>query len=634
MISSTDLYPILVFYANKNNSPYIAVDSFLDFLGKTAKKYCIPYPAWNRWLQDIEAKFWAEIPALVQEGKCEFISEADNSHLFIPNYYPELVNEAYQDADQDADAPFPSEASIGIILPANQMKHASSESDFLSALNTQENSSSRIVKIIFPDDFGSALVLTDMIPRQLAETALLKVRNYLKRYGNREYVFHKLHVPLQGREDFLKKQMEHIVMRPLDVYNDIKEGRELSYIFWGHFCALVKHDIRKKQEHLPIDIAAFQSFSVIEAINGYYRSIAVKQLEIELAFRTLEGCLAKPPYTYSMTDIIRFTDSKGKLLLSIYTNEELETWLKKQTTESKDKELPPLQIFKSTAANDNFFILKDKLLPFSGRLLIDARLLVNDVILKQWARLLMEYKTEPAMKDDDEFEKMLYKTCKKLCPDLMTLLADARFALAYFEMENKPSGIPPSLAIFNKGVLLPYPTLFNVKRRDMLENAKSVLPFWYSMPILVAIVSFFKGLFKKRNNVKTLLAKENGGEEDIFEETPKTNDIKAAAFELELHLIPAGHTLDSYLAELEDRWSRLIDRKARENLINDVKFLARDNLRRVLKIQKHFKPTQETLSELAANLVSRNKALSSLSARDSLLLYLELYMIKLLGNVK
>jgi pyoverdine/dityrosine biosynthesis protein Dit1 len=88
------------------------------------------------------------------------------------------------------------------------------------------------------------------------------------------------------------------------------------------------------------------------------------------------------------------------------------------------------------------------------------------------------------------------------------------------------------------------------------------------------------------------------------------------------------------MEELEDRWSRLIDRKAREDLINDVKFLARDNLRRVVKVQKNFKPTQEIISDIAANLVSRNKALRSLSARDSLLLYLELYMLKLLGNIK
>jgi hypothetical protein len=630
---STDLYPILVFYAQKNNSPHISVDYFLDFLGSAAKRYSVVYPAWSKWLQNREVKFWSEMSALIEEGKCEFVSEADHSQIFMPHYYPEMIKDAYQNADNEADIPFPSEESMGVMLPPSQVEHMGSESDFFSAMDSKGKSAKRIVKIIFPDDFASALVPSDMIPRQLAEIAILKVRNYLKRYGNNEYTFHKLAFPLQGKESFLKQQLEHIVMRPLDAYNDMKDGLELTYIFWAHFCALVKTDIKKKQEPLPMDVAAFQSFSIMEALNGYYRTLAIKRREIEQAFRNLENCLAKQPYLYSMSHIINFTDSKGKLLLGQYTAEELEAWLKKHSTEGKNNELPLLLALKSSATDDRCFILKDKVLTFCIRLLVEARTLINDAILKQWSRLLMEYKSEPPMGSDEQFEKELFKTGQKLCPDLMNLLADPKLLLVYRETEQSANGVPSSIMIFSNGVLLPYSSIFQIRRRDLLERAKSFLPFWYSMPALFALIGFFKKMFKKQNTAKSSFT-EIGSVEQILEENSRVGEIRSAALELELKMTPAGHSLDSYLEQLEDRWSRIVDRRARDHLIKDVKFLAKDSLRRVLKVQKQFKPTKETIHDMAFNLVTLNKALSSLGARDSLILYVELYILKLMGNIK
>jgi hypothetical protein len=88
------------------------------------------------------------------------------------------------------------------------------------------------------------------------------------------------------------------------------------------------------------------------------------------------------------------------------------------------------------------------------------------------------------------------------------------------------------------------------------------------------------------------------------------------------------------MKELESRWSRLINRKARENLVEDARSLIRDNLRRNLKVQKSFKLTGESISQMATYIINSNKALASLADRDSLVLYTELYILKLLGNIK
>ena len=238
------------------------------------------------------------------------------------------------------------------------------------------------------------------------------------------------------------------------------------------------------------------------------------------------------------------------------------------------------------------------------------------------------------MANDEQFEKELLKIAKKQCPDLMNLLADPKLLMVYRDAERSPGGVPPSAAIFNKGILLPYSLIFQIHRKDVLQSARNVLPFWYSIPVLFAVFGFFNRLLGKKKNAKVLLAKEIDREGDIVEEASRVREIKAIATEMEMLLTPAGYTLDSYLEELEDRWSRIIDRKARDNLITDVKFLARDNLRHIMKLNKQFKPSHETISDMVVNLINRNKALSSLSAKDSLFLYLKLYMIKLLENIR
>lgn len=633
MSLGADLYSILIAYSNKNNSPYIKIDSFLDSLGKNAKKYSADHPAWNKWLQNRDVTFWAELSVLAEEGKCDLIADAGSGQIFMRHYFPEQLSEVYRKADDDADVPFPGEQTLGADFPENQIMHLTPEFNLLTVLSCPDEITAPVLKISFSDDFGSALVPADMIPRQLTEIAILKVRNYLKRYGNKEYVFHKLITPLQGKESFLKDQLDQIIIRPMDTYNSIKDSRELSYLFWAHLCSLAKNELKKKQDRLPADVAAFQSFSIIEEVNGYFKSVAVKRQETELAFRSLENRMTNAPYRYSMGQILKFADARGKLLLGQYTTEELEEWLKKQSSESKNNELPNLLVIRGPGNGEQFFLLKSKMFAYCSQLLADTGNKVTEAVSKQWSKLLLDHKKVPAMEDDDEFEKALARFARNLCPELVLLLQDPKLAVACQEMEKTPGGASAVARIFNKGQLLPFSSIFFINRKDTLQNARLVLPFWYSIPIISTIIAFFKGLSKKKKRHAGQSPDETDGTQELAVEVSAPERIRAAAAGLEFTYIPSGHTTETYMKELEDRWVRLIDTKARRNLIEDVQHLLQDNLRRTLRIEKRFNPTQEKLSQMAYNLVIHNPALSSLGARDSLLLYMEIYMVNLLKNV-
>ena len=631
MVEGTDLYTILVAYANKNNSPYINIAGFIDYLGKAARKFANDYPAWQKWAKDTPAKFRAEISLLVEGGKCELLPEPGEGQVYLSSYFPEKIRTAYAHADDKVEFPFPSEESLGITLPENQVKHLNSDYDLLSVLAEPKANSAPVLKICFPENFGFAILPFDMFPRQITEIALLKVRNYISRYGNKEYIYHQLAAQLQGKEAYIKDQLEQILIKPMDQYRVIGENREMTSLFWSHICGLIKNDIKKKNEKLAMDIAVFQAVYIIEVINGFFRSTAAKRRETEAAFRNLESQLAKPPYLYTMDEIVKFSGPGGGPLLGQYTSDELSEWMKRQITESKNDELPALLIVKvKTKDEQQYFLLKEKVMPLCARLLHDGKILIRRAITKQWSKLISNFETDLAMTSDGEFEKLLAKTAEKHCPELMSLLNDPKFFLIYQDMDKK-DGIPPAMRIIHEGKLLPYSSVFLIRRKAMLQEAKFALPFWFSLPLISDLIRLFKNLFKKE---KKAVKKPAGDEQVIVEGKDHAGEIRMVAERLEFDIVPPGYTIDGYLEELGDRWSRLLDSQARETLINDVKFLVKKQLRRRLKVEKQFEPTREALNQMAYDMVIHNTALSSVSARDTLLLFMELYMIKLLLFIK
>jgi hypothetical protein len=490
------------------------------------------------------------------------------------------------------------------------------------------NSEIPILKFSFPDGFGSALILTRMLPRQLTDMSIIKIRNYLLRPKNREYALRRLIVLLKCKESYLQGLFDNIINKTVEIYNEIEDATDLNYNFWAHFAGLAKGDIIKKGELLSGDIAAYQSFSIIEAVNGYFKALAKNRRIAELALGQIEDNLAKPPYFFTMGQILKFTDTRGTALLGQYSTKELETWLWEKVTENQEYEMPILLILAGTLQGEKFFVLKEKIIPLCLRLLIDAQPHVKNAIIKRWSSLLFEYEKEPSMKSDKEFEILLPKVLEKNYPLLMSILLDPRLLLISQEMERKSAAL--TAKIFEKGQMLPYSKLLMLDRQSILSDAKLTLPLWYSIPILAAIAAFFKRLFRKSEVVDH----SKGAGNRALDGKNISDELRIAAKELCSSLTPVGRTQDQYLKELQDRWCQIIDNQARENLLTDVHNLARDCLRYAMKTQKFFRPNRETISQIAWNAVNINTTLSSLKTKDALILYLEVYILDLFENMR
>ena len=235
------------------------------------------------------------------------------------------------------------------------------------------------------------------------------------------------------------------------------------------------------------------------------------------------------------------------------------------------------------------------------------------------------------MEKDAEFEKLLNMYTTELKSPLMLMLKDPRLFWVYEETE-RIQGVtpPPSLRIFKSDALLPLSTLYALRRKDLLDDAKNLLPFWYYTPLLTAILAFFRKIFKRKTGnqaVESIKNKNAGGKNSDIKE------IQEIAAAIEAKLIPEGRTLETCLGELEEKWNRLIDPKLRQNLILDVQSLVNDHLRKMIRQYKMKKISVESIKETANMIITRSQTLYKISDQDALFRYIQLYFVKKLHAI-
>jgi hypothetical protein len=635
MEKTPELYAILRAYSNKHNSAYVKIDEFTNFLVKYAVHMAPEHPEWKPWAQETTIKFWNEMGQCTEDGRCVLLTDTEDDRIFLPYFCVEKLKEIYQDIEKTAELPFPNEESLGFTLPEDHVEELSLETDLLPYFEKKVESFLPIVKLHFPDNWGNALLLPPLIPHRILEAAVYRVRHHLFERNNKDYITHKIYPHMQGRETFVRDTIESIINRPLDCVSFLESSGESTYLFWVCFCSQIKSDVGKKNEKLPGDIAVVQAVLIIEICNNLFKSYALRERERENAFRALEANMDKPPYYYTTDSIIKFTNNKGAALLGQYSNKDLEDYIRKKTTESENDEAPAWIMV--TARNDEkWFIKKGNLLPLVNRFLTEARPLVLGEIDSRWKRLMRNYQKEAAMENDAEFDKLVSSYMGIVSPTLKIFLGDPKLLWVYTDIERSSGALPPGLKIFHHGKLVSPSLLFGLKRKEILVGVKLSLPFWFSLPIVSSILAFF-AKFRRGKKVSRQPGPKSADidfEEAVSSPKSSAREIVNSARVMELDLVPQGKTLDEYMREVESRWSKLLDKQARKNLVEDINSLVRDNLRKALRVRKHARLTEGDLRDLAEGIVKGTPSLETLKANDYLSLYMQLYMVKLLLNIR
>jgi hypothetical protein len=632
-----DLYAILRAYSHKISSPYIDIGVFTTFLSKYVQHLAVEQPEWADWVQDASLKFWDTMGKYTEDGRCVLLTDTADGRVYLPYYVVDKLKAVYQDLDGCADIPFPSEESLKISLPSTQVTELSLETDLAPFIDKPVSSYLPVVKLIFPDSRWEALILAPLIPRSLLEAAILKVRYYLGQHNNKDYSMHKLFSLLPGKDGILRENMDMVMARPQDCISSIEGGGEVSYLFWASLCSLIKGDVRKKSELFSSDIAVLEGIYIVEVCLNLYKSRLQKERVKETALRNLDQAMDKLPYYFTQDQIIKFTDGKGASLLGQYTEAELNDYIKKKTAEGPDGAVPEWLVVQPKHG-ERLYLKKDKYLPLVNRLIVEAQAGMKKEVLSRWTEMLNNFSSEAAMENDADFERLLGSLNAAMNPLLHDFLEDKKLFWAYDEAERNEKAVPVAFRIFDRGKLIPYSLLFLLRRRELLFDAKMSLPFWYSIPIIRSIIAFFSKMGKKKKNSRREAKKTDNIDFTETESSADASKARSREFlnsvrELESELV-AARNINDYLRDLQHQWGLLLDAKAQQNLVEDVNSLIRDNLRQSLRIWKKQRITPIHLKDLAQGLVYGNPNLRALTNRDALLLYMQVYMVKLLKTIK
>lgn len=234
------------------------------------------------------------------------------------------------------------------------------------------------------------------------------------------------------------------------------------------------------------------------------------------------------------------------------------------------------------------------------------------------------------MKTQADFEAKLNSLCKSSAPILHALL-NASF-MSLLAMEGAVDETHSGFKLFERGRVLPLSVLLLLDRQELLTDTRIMLPFWYTIPVISAIIAFF-------NRPRTPKAKTSRKTEERRDERKESDDgradrdrkkaeLKAAAEAVQRRLIPEGSTLEAEMAAQLELWNRTLDPQIKTNLTEDVNSLVRDYMRRIIRSIKASSFNRARVENLATTLVD-TPGLMKIKNRDALLAYVQLYIVEL-----
>ena len=653
MSLKSDIYTMLRSFAHHQNSAYIHYAEFCDFIKRYAQRNINTKPQLLPFLNNPDIALAKDIAQIEEEHKIIIQNkDTDKKAIIVIAYYTDKYANTYREMENNPNIPYPLLSDLPKNIPAEivEKKQASSFLVDLLKLENDKNSSQSTLKLngtkvkktiidphalyglVLPRDMPIILLPAVVSGSFLLTSAISKLRSVLRKEEYHDYFLKKLKISNPGKELSVKSFFTQFIQRPNEILDTLKESGDTFY-FWSQLCYFIRQDYEKVKDYTSDDLSILQSVYLTEIGINYYKTKSQQDLVCENAIKELTSILNKPPYYFSTDAISKFVDSKGHLLLGQYTNETLNLFLHEKTTALESNNLPSMLTFK-IESGQRYYIYKSKVIPLIVRLCTDARETIKENLTKNWFSMYKAFDSEPAMKDQEEFEKRLQKDVKTYSPVLYALLNANFLSLIHYEsrISNDPSA--SKITLFSNGKLLPYSELLMISRQEIITDAKIMLPFWYTVPIISWIARFIlKPSKTQKANYKNTTTVQLQEESEI--DKPKNSrriEIRNAARSLEEQLIDPGSTLERELNSYEHEWNKLIGDKTRADLTEDINSLIRDYMRKIIRSLKGTTFTKERIDNLARTLVN-SPALLKIHNKDALEMYIKLYIVKLCKNL-
>lgn len=639
MAATSNISVLLKYFATKQNSPFVIYKDFADYLKRYAQHNVEELPELVSYLGNPESAIDKELIPLVESRQVALLdSDPAKKQIFVTGFFNAKFADRYKEIQSNAAVPFPTVTDLPKQAPLDVLNKQNSQDLVFQLMKKQDKNDKQLYSIIIPNNVPPVIFPGNIPVAILVDAVMSKIRRMLKKDEYHDYYLKKLRIANPGKEMTSKNFFTDFVNKP-DVAMRSLESAGDSFYFWNQLCYFIKQDYEKVKDFTQEDINVLQSVYIAEIIISFYKNEAQQNLQRETAIKTLQNCLTKPPYYFTMDTILKFTDTKGIPLYGQYSDKDLKDFLQKETTDSENQNLPKLLVFKIDNGT-RYFVYKNNVIPLIIRLASDAHTAIDEKLTKEWYKKLHNFQKSPDMNDEGAFNKKLEEETAVLAPVLYALLTANFLPILNMEMqESSTAGAQGS--IFEGDEMMSYAGILQLNRNTILENAKILLPVWYTIPVVSWIIALFtkKSTKKKKDAKKTVkpVQQTQSGDEENSEHSAhkpvsKKDALIQAAKEAEEALVPAGSSLEAELTSYRKQWNKMITKQANSDLTEDVNALIRDYMRKVLRTLPAKGFTADRIQELATTLVDTPN-MKKITEHDALLEYTKLYMVHLVKNM-
>ncbi len=639
---TSNIFTLLKGFSSKQRSAVIDFSEFADYVRSYAQHHINENAGLQAYLGSTDEALEDALKKLSSSRQVVLTSKTQGTQtIFVISSFIDQYTDRYKDIDVNISIPFPNVNDIPKNVPTNIVTKVQGGEQIMNFLDGKSSSERTLFALDFGKGIPDLLFPSTVSVNMLIKLSLKKLQDLLRKEESHDYFLKKLTNANPGKELTIKNFFQLFVARPEDAMDALKLNGE-NFYSWSQMCYFVRQDYNKLKDLTTEDINILQSIFIIETTTAYFKAKSAEKTAKEAAFKEFDQKLASPPYYFSKNDIDGMKDSRGKLLLNEYSKEELNEHIRELHTPGSGNSLPPLLLFKLDDGS-GYFIMKEKVMAVVLRLCNDARSVIREGLSKEWYLALKRFDNLPEMKDQLAFEGCLERELAAADPILYAILHAHFLPVVAFE-----DSTPGRVTLYRNGELVSYSELLLISREEIYSNAKMKLPFYYTLPGLSWIISFFR---KQKNKRAKKVGYETVAEKILTEDKAKSEAkmqslnagdkqglksrakaIRSEASDVESVLVPENSTLDRELEGYLSEWNDRIEKQAYENLREDINSLIRDYVRKTLRTFKNDNVSLERIQSLAKSL-EETPSLMKIKNHPALCRYIELYMIKLLKNL-
>ncbi|GMO19454.1 MAG: hypothetical protein Pg6A_06150 [Termitinemataceae bacterium] len=494
-MADTDLYSMLCEYASKTHSALVNKEVFLDSISISAKYKARKNEAWKQWAESPREIFQREMDILTIQNLVSLITQNKVEYIHVGAFYTQRLRELWAQCEENAEQPFPDSNIIKDEFPPEKIKTFDFDTEFHSLLSDPPEEELPALKIIMPDGAGDIVLLSSFLNERLLDAAIQKLRFFLVENNFKPLFFNKIIDKLPELERQTDAAFNMIILNPSECKVHLKQAEVSNFLIWTTFCGFVLNTFGGKTKNEDKEIAVIQSASIVRSFSSFYREIAIEHDETIQLNKIFDLKMNQEPFIYTMKNITSFTDENGVTIVDRFSREAILIIIKnKSFVASNCESLPDLIAFHDSE-NEKWFVYKEKLYEAFDYYRKTFRGKIYKELNYRWHSILKEYYTDPAMKDDKLFEKLVKEITLEKSPLLAAMYSDVKFIVTKEELAENSNGAALAARYFSEGVLKPFPKLLNLERASVLKSIRASMPFWYSVPVFVGILRFFKRRF-------------------------------------------------------------------------------------------------------------------------------------------